>query len=80
MQEVNFLWWGEGALIEGEEEELEIGQPCEEEGRDAPQMDGGEGEREDGEDVEDGEEGEEPWEAFGDLGGYEVAIGQRCKG
>ena len=73
------LWWvwGERAEVEGEEEELGIGQPGDEEGCDAGGEGVGEREGEEGEEREDWEEREEPELAFWDPGTDEVAVAQR---
>ena len=57
-----------GAAADGEEEKFEIGEPNEEEGGGAAEVEGGEGEWEGGEEEDDGEEREESEEAFGDGG------------
>lgn len=73
------LWWvrWEGAGINGEKEELEVGQPGDEEGSDAGGEDGGESERENGEEEEDRYQREKPELALGNPRCYEIAVTER---
>lgn len=53
--------------IEGEEEQFEIAEPSEEEGRRTTEMEVVDIERKEEEDKDNGEESEEPWESFRDF-------------
>lgn len=54
-------------VIEGEEDEFEIGEPCEGEGGDGGGDGGGEEKREDGEEEKDWDEGDESVNACGEV-------------
>jgi hypothetical protein len=65
-------------LIKGEEEELEVAKPNQEEDYKAAEMEGVEVQGEDYEEVKDGQKREKPHHAWPDSCNYVVTITERC--
>ncbi|KAJ9689893.1 hypothetical protein PVL29_012521 [Vitis rotundifolia] len=69
-----------GPLPKGKEEELEVGQPGNEESRCAAKMQSMESERKEQEESDDWDDSEEPGCAIGDDLGHGITVGKRDEG